>query len=213
MASLRTPVIRAEAASALIAFGYRVAQARIAAAGLRPEQIYQGDCGAAAFGIAAAMKRFGVQMQLAIGHQVPADRRLWRGMFEAPTHTAGGVKRSIWIRHGIPVPAPAGWSDPLWVYHAGLAAGGRVFDSRGELGLDNLAPEDCGYERGAMVSVAPAPSAQTWRFIRAGTEWMVAPTAYEASVIQMALAFDILNRVDVVIDPAPAELPDTMECR
>lgn len=185
-ATAPSPIGRADV-PVMIDFGYRVAIARLLSAGLPPEQIFRGDCGAAALGIAAALKQMGVAVLLAIGHQVPAVLLRRRQHADKQVATGDGRIRNVPMAYRLPPPV-FGDRDPLWVAHVGLENGGRLFDSRGVIGIGDLAPEDTGYERGVMVTMTHA-SRRTWQFIRAGTSWMVSPAAYEASLIEAVLAF------------------------
>ncbi|MBU6355789.1 MAG: hypothetical protein KJS79_03520 [Rhodospirillales bacterium] len=183
-----SPIGRADV-PAMIGFGYRVAIARLLSAGLPPEQIFRGDCGAAALGIAAALKQMGAAVLLAIGHQVPLAPRRRERIIEARALTESGRVRHIPVGFRIPQSRTSDDRDPLWIAHVGLAFEGRIFDSRGVIGIQDLAPEDAGYERGIMVSMSNSVSRRAWEFIRPGTSWMVSPRAYEASLIEAMLVF------------------------
>lgn len=190
LATAAPPSISRVDVPATIDFGYRVAIARLISAGLPPEQIFRGDCGAAALGIAAALKQMGVAVLLAIGHQVPlAPQRRRERIIEARALTESGRIRHIRVGIRIPQSRISDDRDPLWIAHVGLAFEGRIFDSRGMIGIQDLAPEDAGYERGVMVSMSNSVSRRAWEFIRPGTSWMVSPRAYEASLIEAVLVF------------------------
>lgn len=191
LSDLPAPKIGAGDVPRLVALGYLVAQARLVSAGLAPERLNKGDCGAAAFGIASALRLVGVRLQLAIGHQKPVDPGTMVRTFDAPTRSRNGSIRLIQLRHAAPPAQPRDLEqDPLWVWHVGLTHNGLIFDSTGEIQLDDLAPEDTLYERGAMVSVTPLLGAQTWGFLREGTEWIISPAAYEASLIETLITFE-----------------------
>lgn len=189
LAAAASPPISRSDVPAMIGFGYRVAIARLLSAGLPPEQIFRGDCGAAALGIAAALKQMGAAVLLAIGHQVPLAPRRRERIIEARALTESGRVRHIPVGFRIPQSRTSDDRDPLWIAHVGLAFEGRIFDSRGVIGIQDLAPEDAGYERGIMVSMSNSVSRRAWEFIRPGTSWMVSPRAYEASLIEAMLVF------------------------